>query len=121
MEEKSSAYSANAVQAARAARLRELIEPWSLRKLEVRTGIGRTALDQRLKGKTPLTMPDIEVLAPVIRMTPQELFAELLAVDPKNPLQETFRSLAPVTQLVPRRAIHEHDKLATVTEIRAAK
>lgn len=90
MEASKSADSANALQVARAARLRELIEPWSLRKLEVRTGIGRTALDQRLKGKTPLNMSDIEVLAPVIRMTPAELFADLLAVDPKNPLQETF-------------------------------
>jgi transcriptional regulator with XRE-family HTH domain len=69
-------------QLARAAHLRELFEPWSLRRLEARTGIGRGTLQGRFNGTRALTMSDIEVLAPVIRMKPEELFAELLAVRP---------------------------------------
>lgn len=68
------------VQYARAAHLRELIEPWSLRKLEARTGISRSVWATRLNGETALSISDIEVLAPVIRMTPSELFSELLRV-----------------------------------------
>jgi hypothetical protein len=75
---------ADAIQRARAAHLRDLFEPWSLRRLEARTGIGRGVLETRLKGATALTMADIEILAPVIRMTPQELFSELLAITPDN-------------------------------------
>lgn len=69
------------LQRARAAHLRDLLEPWSLRRLEARTGIGRGKLETRLNGGTELAMSDIEVLAPVIRMTPEELFAELRAVE----------------------------------------
>ncbi len=75
---------ADAIQHARAAHLRDLFEPWSLRKLETRTGIGRGVLETRFKGTTALTMADIEILAPVIRMAPEELFAELLAINPDN-------------------------------------
>lgn len=72
------------MQYARAARLRYLFEPWSLRKLEARTGIGRGTLQGRFNGATPLSMSDIEVLAPVIRMTPVELFSDLLAAGTQN-------------------------------------
>jgi hypothetical protein len=70
-----------ALQRARAAHLRDLLEPWSVRRLEARTGIGRGTLQTRLAGQTELAMSDIELLAPVIRMTPEELFAELRSVD----------------------------------------
>lgn len=66
-------------------RLRELIEPWSLRKLEARTGVTRSAWQTRLNGETALSISDIEVLAPVIRMTPSELFDELMSVHPDTP------------------------------------
>lgn len=72
--------SATDLQLARAERLRDLIEPWSLRKLESRTGLGRNYLSTRLSGTVALSISDVEVLAPVIRMTPAELFAELLTV-----------------------------------------
>lgn len=74
------AYDAKLIQRARAKHLRDLFEPWTYRKLEVRTGIGRSTLQSRMTGETPLTMSDIEVLAPVVRMTPEELFAELMKV-----------------------------------------
>ena len=74
------------VQHARAARLRELFEPWSHRKLATRVGLTRSIIASRMAGDTPLTMPDIEVLAPVIRMSPAELFIELEAI--KSPLGE---------------------------------
>ena len=79
--------SATDLQLARAGRLRDLIEPWSLRKLESRTGLGRNYLSTRLSGTVALSISDVEVLAPVIRMTPAELFAELLTVgnDEKAP------------------------------------
>lgn len=72
------------LQLARASHLRELFEPWSLRKLETRTGIGRGTLQGRFNGTTALTLSDIEVLAPVIRMTPEQLFLELVNVTPDN-------------------------------------
>jgi hypothetical protein len=74
-----------ALQRARAAHLRDLLEPWSVRRLEARTGIGRGTLQTRLAGQTELAMSDIELLAPVIRMTPEELFAELRSVDVTAP------------------------------------
>ena len=74
------AYDAKLIQRARAKHLRDLFEPWTYRKLEVRTGIGRSTLQSRMTGETPLTMNDIEVLAPVVRMTPEELFMELMKV-----------------------------------------
>lgn len=70
-------------QHARAAYLRELFEPWSLRRLEARTGIGRGTLQTRFNGSTALTVDDIEILAPVVRMTPEELFSELMKVSPE--------------------------------------
>ncbi len=84
MSDIASSATAEALQQARAAHLRYLFEPWTLRKLEARTGIGRGKLETRFNGKTELTFSDIEVLAPVIRMKPEELFAELLAVRPTN-------------------------------------
>ena len=69
-----------AIQRARARHLRELFEPWTYRKLEARTGLGRSTLQSRMTGETALTMADIEVLAPVIRMSPEGLFAELLKI-----------------------------------------
>ena len=57
-----------------------VVAPWSLRKLESRTGLGRNYLSTRLSGTVALSISDVEVLAPVIRMTPAELFAELLTV-----------------------------------------
>jgi transcriptional regulator with XRE-family HTH domain len=70
-----------AIQRARARFLRELFEPWSLRRLEARTGIGRSTLQSRLNGETAITMADIEILAPVARMTPEQLFTELREVE----------------------------------------
>lgn len=69
------------VQHARADRMRDLLEPWSLRKLEARTGLGRNYLQSRLNGTTALSISDVEVLAPVIRMTPGDLFAELMSIN----------------------------------------
>ena len=69
-----------AIQRARAKHLRDLFEPWTYRKLEARTGIGRSTLQSRMTGETALTLSDFEVLAPIIRMTPEELFAELRAI-----------------------------------------
>jgi hypothetical protein len=60
--------------------LRNLLDPWSLRKIQARTGIGRNAMKARFDGSTPLGMGDIELLAPLVRMTPEELFAELRKV-----------------------------------------
>lgn len=77
---KAQGHSPEDTQHERAAHLRDLLEPWSLRKLEARTGLGRTYLAGRLNGDQALSISDIEVLAPVIRMTPDELFAELLSV-----------------------------------------
>ena len=104
------------LQAARAAHLRDLFEPWSLRRLEARTGIGRGTLQTRLNGTTAITMADIEILAPVIRMTPTELFAELLAIAPDNkngPASEETGPDVPPTGVEPatygtgnRRSIH---------------
>lgn len=71
---------AKTIQRARAKHLRDLFEPWTYRKLETRTGIGRSTLQSRMSGDTAVTLSDIEVLAPVIRMKPEELAAELLAV-----------------------------------------
>ena len=71
---------AKAIQRARARHLRDLFEPWTYRKLETRTGIGRSTLQSRMSGETAVTLSDIEVLAPVIRMKPEDLAAELLAV-----------------------------------------
>ena len=79
-------YSPTDTQHARAAHLRYLLEPWSLRKLEARTGLGRNYLAGRLNGDTAISIADVEVLAPVIRMTPEELFLELLA-QTENPHQ----------------------------------
>lgn len=73
-------HDAKSIQRARARHLRELFEPWTYRKLEARTGLGRSTLQSRMTGETPMTMPDFEVLAPVIRMTPEALFAELLKI-----------------------------------------
>lgn len=70
-----------AIQRARANHLRDLLDPWSLRKIQARTGIGRNAMKARFDGSTPLGMGDIELLAPLVRMTPTELFTELLKVE----------------------------------------
>lgn len=72
------------LQRARARHLRELLEPWSLRKLAVRTGLSKGVVDSRLSGETPLTMSDVEVFAPVLRMKPEDLFSELLTVKPDS-------------------------------------
>jgi len=69
-----------ALQYARAAHLRELFEPWTYRKLEMRTRIGRSTLQSRMTGDTALTIQEIETLAPVIRMKAEELFSELMGV-----------------------------------------
>lgn len=79
---------AEEIQAARAAHLRELFEPWSLRKLATRTGLSKGVLEYRFSGKAELSISDIEVLAPVIRMTPEELFIELLNVKAPTPKSE---------------------------------
>lgn len=85
-----------ALQRARARHMRDLFEPWSYRKLEAKTGLGRTVLQSRFTGETALSMPDIEVLAPIVRMTPAELFDELLKVEctPRdlNPEPTDYRS-----------------------------
>lgn len=129
------AISGEDVQAARAAHLRELFEPWSLRRLEARTGIGRGTLQTRFNGTTAVTMADIEILAPVVRMTPVELFSELLAVTPNNEKgpasEETGPDVPPtgvepatygtnVRQLrprVPARLVPGRERIATVTSI----
>ena len=41
-----------AIQRARAKHLRDLFEPWTYRKLEARTGIGRSTLQSRMTGET---------------------------------------------------------------------
>ena len=71
---------ADDVQHARAAHMRYLFEPWSLRKLEARTGIGRSKLHSKFNGTTEFSIGDIEILAPVIRMTPAQLATELYAI-----------------------------------------
>lgn len=68
----------------RAAHMRDLFEPWSLRKLQAKTGLGRTMLQQRFNGVTAFSLEDLELLAPLIRMTPAELATELLGI-PNNP------------------------------------
>lgn len=82
-------------QHARAAHLRDLLEPWSLRKLEARTGLGRNYLAGRLNGDQALSISDIEVLAPVIRMSPAELFAELMHIDGAPDDRPNRRTLVP--------------------------
>lgn len=105
----SSTAKAEDLQVARAAHLRELLEPWSLRRLEARTGIGRGTLQGRLNGTTALTMADIELLAPVIRMTPQELFAELLAVEPTAGGPDRSAAVTPIEPRVNARKSPAND------------
>lgn len=116
---------AKEIQRARAKYLRDLFEPWTYRKLEARTGIGRMALQARLTGETALTVPDLEVLAPVIRMTPEELFAELLAVklpevdSNHQPAGFTLRSMRSVTELSPR-PVNDDNHLAAILQFPSA-
>lgn len=111
-----------ALRLARAQVIRDLFEPWTYRKLEARTGISRTAIAARWTGQTELSIADVEVLAPVIRMTPAELFAELMNAQPgqnpqddltarrdnkrSRPLSESKQTtLAPVTRIQDRRNV----------------
>lgn len=112
-----------ALRQARAAHLRDLLEPWSLRRLEARTGIGRGTLETRLSGRTELAFSDIELLAPVIRMTPAELFDEILKVElpgVDSNHEPIGSQLAPVIRLTSRErdAPTAQTKLGRVTPIR---
>lgn len=63
-------------------RLRELLKAqrWSVNAAAIETGISRSTLYERVKGVSTLQFHEIELLAPLARMTPVELFSELLAV-----------------------------------------
>ena len=65
--------------------LRDIFEPWSLRRIEARTGLGRGYLAARFNSTAALMLPDFEVLAPLVRMTPVELFTELLPGNEERP------------------------------------
>lgn len=114
----------DAIQLARAAHLRDLLEPWSLRRLEARTGLGRGTLQGRLNGNTAITFDDVVILAPVIRMSPEELFVELLSVQVDNGTPDTqrgggadarglLRFVGP-TGLEPMTSTVEYERLAEV-------
>jgi|GEM_PF-7093484 len=105
---------ADGIQRARARHLRELFVPWTYRKLAARTGLGRSTLQSRLTGETSLTLPDIEVLAPVIRMTADELFSELVRVklpDHDSSVEPAGFTLRPVTNLPTHATEHTADVL----------
>lgn len=103
------------VQRARAAHLRSLFEPWSIRKLATRTGLSKSVVASRLSGETPLNQPEFEVLAPVIRMTPMELFEELLSVDPDRKLPDMDSNHEPIGS-----TLHELIYLEDAREKKAA-
>lgn len=52
-------------------------ERWSLRKLETATGLGKGKLALRFNGQSAISVSDVEVFAPLLRMTPEELFKNL--------------------------------------------
>lgn len=67
-------------QEARAAFMRDLFEPWSYRKMETRTGIGRSSLQSKFAGHVGFSLSDIEALAPLVRMSAAELAIELFSI-----------------------------------------
>lgn len=72
------------IQKARAAYLREILHPWSIRKLAARTGLSKAIVESRLNGSQVLTIDDLRVIAPVAHKSPEALLSELLAVDPRH-------------------------------------
>lgn len=122
---------ATQIQYARATWLRDqlLAERWSLRKLEAATGIKKGAIARRFAGHTELSVSDIEVFAPLLRMNPEQLFARLRAVEVlpgvdsnHEPIGSTSALENNVTPLHPRTRRDEtpHTKTGTVTPIKAA-
>lgn len=69
------------INAVRGHRLRELLkaERWSLNAAAAEVRMPKSTLYERVKGSSALLVEDVERLAPLVRMTPAELFAELLA------------------------------------------
>lgn len=76
------------VHAVRGNRLRELLkaERWSLNAAAAEVHMPKSTLYERVRGSSPLLFDDVERLAPLVRMTPVELFQDLLNAK-ENPQQ----------------------------------
>lgn len=114
--------------------MRDLFEPWSYRRLEGRTGLGRSSLQTKFGGSVPFTLGDIEILAPIVRMTAVELATELYSIHEtqKTPTangegvslprldsnqQPAGAQLAPVTRIAPTSDGAETGIDATITRL----
>lgn len=98
MSEITPAASPAEIQRARAAYLREILHPWSIRKLATRTGLSKAIVESRLNGSQALTIDDLRVIAPVAHKSPEMLLSELLAVDPRQ-RDYRFGASRPVARL----------------------
>ena len=86
---------------ARCLYLKDLLEPWSIRRLAARTGLSKSAVESLYAGTRDLSMADIELVAPVLRMAPVDLFTELLAVEPESPETKNGSGVEPGAVALP--------------------
>jgi transcriptional regulator with XRE-family HTH domain len=71
----------------RGQRLRRLLkdERWSVRQAELRIGHGTNYLQRKVRGEVALTLGDIAEIAPLLGITPTDLFEKLCTPRDLNP------------------------------------
>lgn len=123
-------YTAEDVRFARCMHMKEMLFPWSIRKLATRTGLTKAAVESIYAGMRDISMSDVEVIAPVLRMSPGELFDELLQVkiDPNSPAPSertldygsvSSREIATLDDYRKARPAEEHEAIITAIGARA--